>query len=82
MPQTNPLPIVASHEIANSVIANQQAITDDIEKQAAAVTDDPLRQAQLTNSFADVAGELHKSTNGAQVMGTRGTRWRRCCRIL
>ena len=70
MPEAKALPIVTSHQIARSVTANQQAIQDEIRNQATSVTDDPLRQAQLTNSFADVVGELQKHANGEQVMAT------------
>ena len=62
MPQPNALPIVDSHQLAQSVIKNQKAIAQEITNQAKRLTDDPLRQAQLTKSFGDTAGELHKAT--------------------
>jgi hypothetical protein len=70
MPQPKTLPIVTADQIAREVLAHQQALADEIKSQAARVTDDPLRQAQLTNSFADVAGALQQSANGPRVMST------------
>ena len=70
MPQPRALPIVTADQIAREVMANQQAIAEEVKKQAAQVTDDPLRQAQLTNSFADVAGVLQQHANGQKVMAT------------
>jgi hypothetical protein len=70
MPQPNALPIVDSQKLAQSVIQNQKAITEEISNQVKEQTDDPVRQAQLRNSFAEIAGELHKTTRGDGVMAT------------
>jgi hypothetical protein len=69
-PEQNALPIVDSHQLAQSVIENQKALAEEISNQAKNQTDDPLRQAQLRNSFWEVAGELHKVANGHRVMTT------------
>src|SRR6516165_4929584 len=70
MPQSNALPLVDAQKLAQSVIKNQNAIAEEISNQVKKQTDDPVRQAQLRNSFAEVAGELHKTTRGDGVMST------------
>jgi hypothetical protein len=65
-----PLPLVDSQKLAQSVIKNQKAIAEEIDNQVSKVTDDPVRQAQLRNSFAEVPGELHKTARGDGVMTT------------
>jgi len=70
MPQANALPIVTADQITREMMNHQQALIAEIKNQAARVTDDPLRQAQLTNSFADVAGALQQGSNGHNVLGT------------
>ncbi len=70
MPNDNALPIVSSQQIAQSVVAKQQAIAEEIRNQANRVTDDPLRRAQLVNTFEEVAGEMQKAAAPHQVMDT------------
>src|SRR5215471_18851559 len=70
MPNANSLPIVSSQQVAKSVVANQQAIAEEIRNQANKATDDPLRRARLVNSFEEIAGELQKGSAPHLVLDT------------